>query len=303
MSRIVDSLADLIGNTPMLRLNRLAPDGIELLAKAEFLNPGSSVKDRPIREMLDAAEARGDLRPGATLIEASSGNTGIALAMLAAERGYECIVVMPEDMSIERRNLMRAYGARIELTARQDGMGGSMTRTRQLAEHLIAQGVHVFMTQQFDNLDNTAAHEKTTAVEILDQCDGQLDVFVAGIGTGGTLTGTARVLKPALPGLKVIGVEPVEAQAFKGKPFTPHRIQGIGAGFIPSIVDHSVIDDVVAVSGSEAVDMATTLARSGILVGPSSGANVVASLALAATAPAGTRIVTILCDSGERYLS
>ncbi len=303
MSRIVDNLAELIGNTPMLRLDRLAPDGVELLAKMEFMNPGHSIKDRPILEILDAAEARGELRPGMTLIEASSGNTGIALSLLAAERGYACVVVMPEDMSIERRNLMRAYGARIELSDRKLGMGGSMARVRELGASLRAEGVEVFMTEQFDNLDNTAAHEKTTAIEILEQCEGRLDVLVAGIGTGGTLTGTARAIKPRLPGLKVIGVEPIKAQAFKGQPFKPHLIQGIGAGFIPSIVDHAVIDEVVAVHGREAVDMATSLSHSGILVGPSSGANVVASLAIAATVSPGTRIVTFLCDSGERYLS
>ena len=256
-----------------------------------------------MREILDAAEARGELRPGATLIEASSGNTGISLSMLAAERGYAAIVVMPEDMSGERRNLMRAYGARIELTQRELGMGGSMARARSLATTLRGQGLEVFMTRQFDNLDNTAAHEKTTAVEIYDQCEGRLDVLVAGLGTGGTLTGTARALKPRLPDLRAIGVEPVRAQAFKGLPFQPHVIQGIGAGFVPSIVDHSVIDEVIAVSGEQALEMASKLARSGALVGPSSGANVVAALQIAQDCPPGTRIVTFLCDSGERYLS
>ena len=256
-----------------------------------------------MREILDAAQARGELQPGATLIEASSGNTGISLAMLAAERGFSCIVVMPEDMSVERRNLMRAYGARIELTQRELGMGGSMARARSLATTLRGQGVEVYMTGQFDNLDNTAAHEKTTAAELLEQCEGRIDVLVAGIGTGGTLTGTARVLKPKLPDLRAIGVEPMNAQAFKGLPFKPHLIQGIGAGFVPSIIDHSVIDEVMPVRSQDAVEMASQLARSGVLVGPSSGANVFASVQIARDAAPGTRIVTFLCDSGERYLS
>lgn len=303
MSRIVNHLSELIGGTPMLRLDRLTPDGVELLAKLEFLNPGCSIKDRPMREILDAAQARGELRPGATLIEASSGNTGISLAMLAAERGYGCIVVMPEDMSVERRNLMRAYGARIELTAREAGMGGSMARARAFAASLRDQGVDVYMTGQFDNLDNTAAHEKTTATELLAQCEGRIDVLVAGIGTGGTLTGAARVLKPKLPGLRTVGVEPMNAQAFKGMPFQPHEIQGIGAGFVASIVDHSVIDEVMGVRSADALQMAEELAHSGVLVGPSSGANVFAALEIARDAAPGTRIVTFLCDSGERYLS
>lgn len=303
MARIVNSLSDLIGRTPLLRLDRLAPDGVELLAKLEFLNPGGSVKDRPMREILDAAEARGDLKPGATLIEASSGNTGISLAMLAGERGYDCIVVMPEDMSVERRSLMRAYGARIVLTPMERGIGGSMGRAREMADRLTRDGVDVFMTRQFDNVDNTISHEKTTALEILEDCEGRLDVLVAGIGTGGTLTGTAHVLKPRLPRLRVVGVEPANAQAFKGQPFRPHGIQGIGTGFVPSIVDHSVIDEVVPVGGEEAKSMAASLARQGILVGPSSGANVLAALRICRDLPAGSRVVTFLCDSGERYQS
>ena len=303
MSRIVDAVSELIGNTPMLRLHGLADPGVELLGKLELLNPGGSIKDRPIREMLDAGLANGSLSPGATLIEASSGNMGISLSMLAAERGHPCIVVMPEDMSVERRNLMRAYGARIELTSMKEGMRGSMARAREVADELRASGVDVFMTQQFDNLDNAAAHEKTTAAEILEACDGRLDVLVAGIGTGGTITGTARVLKQTLPDLRVIGVEPHKAQAFKKQPFQPHLIQGIGAGFIPSIVDHAVIDEVVAIDGNRAIEMAADLSRRGILVGPSSGANVCIAVDVTRGAADGTRVVTFLCDSGERYLS
>lgn len=299
---IYDRLSDLIGSTPLLRLQRLAPAGIELLAKAEFLNPGGSIKDRPVREILDAAEARGDLQPGALLIEATSGNTGISLAMLCAERGYGCIVVLPEDMSLERRRILRAYGARVELTPKEAGMTGAVARARELFEGL-GQGM-AFMTRQFENSDNPLAHEKTTAQEILRDCEGKLDVLVAGVGTGGTLTGTARTLKQHLPGLRVVAVEPMKAQAFAGKPFQPHSIQGIGAGFVPSLVDRSVIDAVVAVHDDDALQMAARAAQgSGLLVGPSSGANLWAALQEAGKAQAGARILTFLCDSGERYLA
>ena len=303
MTTTVDNLAELIGNTPLLRLSELAPDGVELLAKCEFLNPGGSIKDRPIRQMLDAAEARGELPTGCTLIEASSGNTGISLAMLAAARGYKCVVVMPEDMSVERRNLMKAYGARIELTAKERGMGGSMARARQVADQIRKDGGAVFMTEQFDNLDNPLAHEQTTARELLTQTDGKIDVLVAGVGTGGTLTGTARELRRHIKELRVVGVEPSRARAFAGEPFRPHAIQGIGAGFVPSVVDHAVIDEVVAVTDQEALDGAALLGQRGVLVGPSSGANLQAAIREAENAAAGAVIVTFLCDSGERYLS
>lgn len=287
----------------MLDLSGLAPAGVELYAKCEFLNPGGSVKDRPIREMLNAAAARGELTPGATIIEASSGNTGISLAMLCAERGYACVVVMPEDMSIERRNLMKAYGARIVLTARERGMNGSMARARQIADAERQRGEPVFMTAQFENFDNPAAHEKTTAIELLAALDGRIDVLVAGIGTGGTLTGTARRLRRDLPELRVVGVEPERARAFAGEAFTPHQIQGIGAGFVPTIVDHAVIDEVVAVADEQALETAAMLCQRGVLVGPSSGANIVAALREAGEAAQGTRIATFLCDTGERYLA
>jgi cysteine synthase A len=301
MPRIYDHLSDLIGNTPVLRLSRLAPAGIEVLGKAEYLNPSSSIKDRPVREIVLAAERRGELRPGATLLEATSGNTGISLAMICAERGYACIVCMPEDMSMERRRILRAFGARVELTPKEAGMGGAVARAREIKKQL---GDNAFMTRQFDNSDNPAAHEKTTAAEILADLDGQLDVFVAGVGTGGSLTGTARMLKQHLPNLRVVAVEPSKAQAFRGEPFHPHSIQGIGAGFVPDIVDHSLIDDVVAVHDDDALQMAGRLAQQhGLLVGPSSGANVWAALQQAQKLQPGARILTFLCDSGERYLS
>ncbi|MCB9738309.1 MAG: PLP-dependent cysteine synthase family protein [Deltaproteobacteria bacterium] len=304
--RIVDRMDELIGMTPMLRLaaEAAAPE-VEILAKLELLNPGGSIKDRPIREMLDAAAARGELAAGATVIEASSGNTGIALAMLAASRGHPCVVVMPEDMSVERRWLMQAYGARVVLTRKEDGMRGSLARATAIAEEVHAEtGIQPFMTRQFDNLDNPAAHEKTTAAEILAATDGRLDALVAGVGTGGTITGCGRILRRALPNLRVIGVEPARAAAFRGEPYKPHAIQGIGAGFVPNIVDHGVIDEVRPVDDDAALAAAAELGRRhGVLVGPSSGANLVVARAIAAELPAGSRVVTFLCDSGERYLA
>ncbi len=298
---IVNRLSDLIGNTPTLRLSQLAPAGMELFAKAEFLNPGGSIKDRPMREILDAAEARGELQPGGVLLEATSGNTGISLAMLCAERGYACILVMPEDMSLERRRILRAYGARVELTARELGMAGAVARARELALSLGEGGA--LTTRQFENLDNPHAHEKTTAVEILRDLEGRLDILVAGVGTGGSLMGTARGLRKMLPNLKVVAVEPQKAQALQDRPFQPHSIQGIGAGFVPGVVQRNEIDAIVAVHDDDALQMAARLAQGhGLLVGPSSGANLWAALREAQKAPAGTRILTFFCDSGERYL-
>jgi cysteine synthase A len=298
---ILTRTSDLVGNTPLVRLHRLQPDGVEVVAKVEFLNPGGSIKDRPVREMFDAAERRGVLRPGAVVIEATSGNTGISIAMLCAERGYGCVLVMPEDMSQERRRILKAYGARVELTPKDKGMAGAVQRARDLAA---AVGEQAFVTRQFENPDNPAAHEKTTAAEILRDCEGRLDVLVAGAGTGGTLTGTARRLKVDLPGLRVVAVEPQRAQAFAGKPFQPHAIQGIGAGFVPSIVERGLIDAVVAVADDDALQTAALVAqKQGLLCGPSSGANVWAALQEAKQAKPGARVVTFLCDSGERYLS
>lgn len=299
---VVDRLSDLIGNTPTLRLSHLAPAGVELFAKAEFLNPGGSIKDRPMREILDAAEARGELRPGGVLLEATSGNTGISLAMLAAERGYSCVLVMPDDMSMERRRILRAYGARVELTPRELGMAGAVARARELAGTL-GEG-QALMTRQFENVDNPHAHEKTTALEVLRDLEGKLDVLVAGVGTGGSLMGTARRLRRDLPGLRVVAVEPHKAQALGGQPFRPHSIQGIGAGFVPEVVERAEISQVIAVHDDDALQMAARLAQGhGLLVGPSSGANVFAALQVARTLPPGTRVLTFLCDSGERYLA
>ena len=298
---IVNRISDCIGQTPLIRLSKLAPSGVELLAKADYLNPGGSIKDRPVREILDAAEARGQLRPGAVILEATSGNTGISLAMLAAERGYSCVVCMPEDMSLERRKILKAYGARVELTPKEAGMAGAVSRARELKALL---GEAALMTRQFENPDNPAAHEKTTAREILADVSDRLDVLVGGVGTGGTITGTARALKAHFPQLRVVAVEPSKARAFASQPFTPHAIQGIGAGFVPLVVDRSLITTIMAVHDDDALQTAAALAHNhGMLVGPSSGANVWAAQQICASLAAGSRVVTFLCDSGERYLS
>jgi len=297
--RVADDVLGLVGATPLLRLGRVGPEGgATLWAKCELLNPGGSVKDRPALGMVLGAERGGKLAPGATLIEATSGNTGISLAMIAAVRGYRCVLVMPEDMSLERRYILRAYGAEIVLTAALDGMAGAV----QKAEALLAETAGAFMPSQFENPDNPASHAASTAIEILEQTDGAIDAFVAGVGTGGTLSGVGRVLKAERRGVKVVAVEPQSSAVLSGKPAGMHGIQGLGAGFIPEILDRSVIDQVIAVSDVAADRMARRIAREeGLLVGPSSGANVHAACEVA-TALGKGNVVTVLCDSGERYL-
>jgi cysteine synthase A len=289
----------LIAGTPLVRLPRLSPEGgATVWAKAEFLNPAGSVKDRPALGMVLAAEREGLLSPGATLIEATSGNTGISLAMIAAVRGYRCVLVMPEDMSLERRYVLRAYGAEIVLTPALDGMGGAVMRALELLE----QTERGFMPSQFENPANPQSHEHGTALEILEQSGRSVSAFVAGVGTGGTLSGVGRVLKRELAGdVRIVAVEPASSAVLSGKPPGMHGIQGLGAGFVPSILDRSVIDDVLAVSDVAAERMARRLAREeGLLVGPSSGANVHAAVEVARTLSGN--VITILCDSGERYL-
>jgi cysteine synthase A len=296
--RVVASVLDLIGRTPLVRLSRVAPPGkATVLGKLEVKNPGGSVKDRPALEMIDAAEREGKLTPGAVIVEATSGNTGISLAMIAAVRRYRCVLVMPEDMSLERRYLLRTYGAQIELTPAEQGMAGAVARAEQIARETRG----AFMPRQFDNPANPAAHERTTAREIIEAVGDDLTAFVAGVGTGGTVTGVGRVLKRERPGVRVIAVEPAASAVLSGKPAGLHGIQGIGAGFVPSVLDRSVVDEVVQVGDVAAQDMAARLAREeGLLVGPSSGANVHAAVAVA-RATQGV-VVTILCDTGERYL-
>lgn len=297
---VADDALGLVAGTPLVRLARLSPDaGATVWAKAEFLNPGGSVKDRPALGMVLAAERDGRLRPGATLVEATSGNTGISLAMIAAIKGYRCVLVMPEDMSLERRYILRAYGAEIVLTPALDGMTGAVRRARELLDETPG----AFMPSQFDNPANPESHELGTALEILEQTGGEIAAFVAGVGTGGTVTGVGRVLKRELgAAVRVVAVEPQGSAVLSGKPPGMHGIQGLGAGFVPQILERGLLDEIVTVSDVAAERMARRLAREeGLLVGPSSGANVHAAVEVARRLDGGN-VVTVLCDSGERYL-
>jgi cysteine synthase A len=298
--RVADDALALIANTPLVRLGRVGPEGgATLWAKAEFMNPAGSVKDRPALSMILDAERTGSLKSGATIIEATSGNTGISLAMIAAVRGYRCVLVMPEDMSLERRYILRAYGADIVLTPAAEGMTGAVARAGQL----LAETPSAFMPSQFSNPANPKAHVEGTAIEILEQTGGELRAFVAGVGTGGSVTGVGRVLRAKLGSkVTVVAVEPAQSAVLSGKVPGMHGIQGLGAGFVPEIVERKVIDRIVEVSDVAAERMARRLAREeGLLVGPSSGANVHAACEIAAELGSGN-VVTILCDSGERYL-
>jgi cysteine synthase A len=290
----------MVGRTPLVKLARMSPEGgATVWAKAEFLNPGGSVKDRPALSMVLAAERDGRLVTGATIIEATSGNTGISLAMIAGLRGYRCVLVMPEDMSVERRYILRAYGAEIVLTPASEGMTGAVAKAREL----LSSTAGALMPSQFDNPANPDSHEHGTAVEILEQAGGKIDAFVAGVGTGGTITGVGRALRSRLGRAAiVVAVEPAQSAVLSGKAPGMHGIQGLGAGFVPKILDRSVIDEVITVTDVAAERMARRLAREeGLLVGPSSGANVHAASEVAKRFPGG-KVVTILCDSGERYL-
>lgn len=298
--RIYDSALDLIGNTPLVRLRRLSPSkGAEVLAKLEYLNPAGSVKDRTALRMILDAEARGDIHEGATLIEATSGNTGISLAMIAAVRGYQCVLVMPEDMSPARRQILQAYGAEVVLTPPEEGMAGAVER----AEQLLANTENSMMPRQFLNPSNPDAHAKTTAEEIWRATGGELDAFVAGVGTGGTITGVARVLKERLPALHVVGVEPRGSAVLSGGKPGLHGIQGLGAGFVPEVLARDLLDEIVTVTDVAAERAQRRLAKEeGLFAGISAGANVHAALEVAKRFKAGARVVTILPDGGERYL-
>ncbi len=294
--RILASVLDLIGDTPLVELRRIPSAGTRVVAKVEAQNPSGSVKDRPALAMVEAAEKSGDLREGSVVVEATSGNTGIALAMICAVRGYRCILVMPEDMSVERRRILRAYGADIVITQADQGMAGAVAS----AESIVARTERAFMPRQFENAANPEVHARTTAREILDAVP-DLAAFVAGVGTGGTLTGVGRILEKERPDVLVIAVEPARSAVLAGGEPGLHGIQGLGAGFVPSIFERSLVDEVVAVSDVAADKMARRLAREeGFLVGPSSGANVHVACEIA-TRVKGP-VVTILCDSGERYL-
>jgi cysteine synthase A len=300
---IADDISKLIGGTPLVRLRTLSErSGASIVGKLESFNPGGSVKDRIGLAMIDAAERSGAIVPGrTTIVEPTSGNTGIALAMMAAARGYRLILTMPETFSVERRNLLRAYGAELVLTPGPEGMRGAIAR----AGELVAETADSFMPQQFENPANPAVHRATTGEEIWRDTDGAVDIFVAGVGTGGTVTGVGQVLKERKPEVKVVAVEPLESAVLSGGQPAPHRIQGIGAGFVPRVLDTGVYDEIVKVSGEKAFETARALAADeGILVGISAGANAFAAGELGARPEnRGKLVVTILCDTGERYLS
>jgi len=283
----------------MVRLNRVVPDGAaEIVAKLESLNPAGSVKDRIALSMIEDAERRGILKPGATIVEPTSGNTGIGLAMVAAVKGYRLIVTMPEDMSLARRDLLARFGAEVVLTPALEGMTGAV----YAAEELVRNNPDYFMPQQFENPANPEIHRRTTAQEILEATEGRLDAFVAGVGTGGTITGVGEVLKQHNPNILVVAVEPSRSPVLQGGRAGPHGIQGIGASFVPGVLNRRIIDEVIGVGDEEAMTMARRLAREeGLLVGISSGANVVAAIKVAKRLGRGKRVVTILPDTGERY--
>jgi cysteine synthase A len=297
----VDSVVDLIGNTPLVRLSRVVPpNSAAVYGKLESLNPAGSVKDRIALAMVEAAEREGRLRPGATIVEPTSGNTGIGLAMVAAARGYRLILTMPEDMTLERRRLLARFGAELILTPAIEGMSGAVFA----AEELLRQHPEYFMPGQFDNPANPTIHRETTAEEIWAATDGHVDAFVAGVGTGGTITGVGQVLKARRPEVRIVAVEPARSPVLAGGRPRPHAIQGIGASFVPSVLDRTIIDELMAVTDEDALAMALRLTREeGLLVGVSAGANVSAAGAVAATLRPDQVVVTMLPDTGERYLT
>lgn len=290
----------LIGNTPLVPIRRLTPSAeVRIWAKLEMMNPGGSVKDRIALGMVEAAERDGSLKPGGTIVEPTSGNTGIGLALVGAAKGYPVVLTMPESMSIERRKLLQGYGAELVLTPAVEGMRGAIARAEQLADK---QGY--FMPQQFQNPANPQVHRLTTGPEILQQCPEAIDYFVAGIGTGGTITGAGEVLMAAYPNLKIVAVEPADAAVLSGGEPGSHKIQGIGAGFVPQVLNTNLLDEVITVENEEALDTARQLAKvEGLLVGISSGAAMAAALKISARLDGRAAIVTVMPDTGERYLS
>jgi cysteine synthase A len=304
MAKIVQSVTELIGDTPLVRLNRLVPeDSAEIYVKLEYQNPGASVKDRIAISMVEAAEQEGILKPGDTIVEPTSGNTGIGLALVAAAKGYKAILVMPETMSIERRNLLRAYGADLVLTPGSEGMNGAVKK----AEELVQENPSYFMPQQFKNQANVKVHRETTGpeiVEAINSLDGKLDAFIAGIGTGGTISGAGEVLKKNFEGIQVYAVEPSASPILSGGKPGPHKIQGIGANFIPDILNREIYDGIITVENEDAFETARRAAREeGILCGISSGAAIFAALKVAKELGKGKRVVAIVPSNGERYLS
>ncbi|HEY4180901.1 MAG TPA: cysteine synthase A [Kofleriaceae bacterium] len=298
---IANSVLDLLGNTPLVRLSRLAPPpGAEVLAKLEAFNPGGSVKDRVAAHMIELAEQSGLIDQQTTIIEPTSGNTGIGLAMVCAAKGYRCIIVMPDSMSLERIYLIKRFGAEVVLTPAKADLAGAIKK----ADEIAAKTPNSFVPRQFDNSANPRVHEATTAKELLAATDGRIDVFVAGVGTGGTITGVGAVLKRTCPGVRIVAVEPATSAVLSGEKPGRHKIQGIGAGFVPHVLQGSLIDEVIQVSDLDAFDgMKRLAAREGISAGISSGAACHVALALAARMSADKRIVVMLPDTGERYLS
>jgi len=304
MGNIYTSVEQLIGKTPLVELTKIEKKydlKAKLLAKIEFLNPGGSVKDRVAKAMLDDAEEKGILNKDSVIIEPTSGNTGIGLALMSVARGYRCIIVMPDTMSMERRMLMKAYGAELVLTDGTKGMTGAIAKAEELAKEIS----NSFIPGQFENPSNAKAHYLTTGPEIMKDTDGNVDIFVAGVGTGGTLTGTGRYLKEQKPEVKVVAVEPADSAVLSGKPAGPHGLQGIGAGFIPGVLDTTVYDEIIPVSNEDAYAFGKMIGRTeGILVGISAGAALFAAIELAKKEEnAGKNIVVLLPDTGDRYLS
>ena len=304
MTKIADKLTDLIGNTPLLRLNKFSHNkglSTPVIAKVEYFNPGGSVKDRIALAMIEDAEAKGILKPGATIIEPTSGNTGVGLALVSAVKGYKLILTMPETMSVERRNLVKAYGATVKLTSGKDGMPGAIKAAEELRDSIPG----AVILQQFENPANPRRHYDTTGREIWEQTDGKVDIIVAGVGTGGTISGIGKRLKEYNPAVKVVAVEPASSPVLNGGKSGPHKIQGIGAGFVPKTYDSSIIDEVIDVDNDDAIRTGRELAgQEGLLVGISSGAAAFAAAELAKRPEnAGKTIVAVLPDTGERYLS
>ena len=299
--KIADTVLDIVGGTPMVRLNRVVPSGsAEVLGKVESMNPAGSVKDRIALNMIETAELEGRLKPGDTIVEPTSGNTGIGLAMVAAVKGYRLIVTMPEDMSLARRDLLARYGAEVMLTPAIEGMTGAVFA----AQELLASHPTYFMPQQFENPANPDIHRKTTALEILEATDGKFDALVLGVGTGGTITGVGEVVRERVPGLLIVAVEPTRSPVLQGGRAGVHAIQGIGASFVPNILNREIYDEIIAIGDDDAIEMSRRLCREeGLLVGISAGANVVASLRVAKRLGEGKRVVTVLPDTGERYLT